>query len=156
VSTNQRALTGSEGTFEGVDAQGAPGFFSYKSLPATRWLLATNLPLAKALAPANAAETRQWWISAGLAALLAPLIWLLTWRLLVPLLGVHDNVLRLCNAMAESSDTGRALAVMYLDIDHFKQINDTHGHAAGDALLLVCATPERQLAQDGHGGAIGR
>jgi diguanylate cyclase (GGDEF)-like protein len=46
---------------------------------------------------------------------------------------------RLSDAMAESRTTGQALAVMYLDIDHFKQINDTHGHAAGDALLVEFA-----------------
>ncbi|MBK9609073.1 MAG: PAS domain-containing protein [Betaproteobacteria bacterium] len=45
----------------------------------------------------------------------------------------------LSDAMAESRSTRQALAVMYLDIDHFKRINDTHGHAAGDALLLAFA-----------------
>ena len=30
---------------------------------------------------------------------------------------------------------GKAMALMMLDIDHFKTVNDMHGHAAGDALL---------------------
>ncbi|MGE3811284.1 MAG: PAS domain S-box protein [Candidatus Nanopelagicales bacterium] len=45
---------------------------------------------------------------------------------------------RLAALLREPSDGG-ALAVAYLDIDTFKQVNDTRGHAAGDALLRETA-----------------
>ena len=42
---------------------------------------------------------------------------------------------KLRQALARSRRTGRALALLYIDIDCFKTINDTQGHAAGDTVL---------------------
>ncbi|MEO1077811.1 MAG: GGDEF domain-containing protein, partial [Bacteroidota bacterium] len=48
----------------------------------------------------------------------------------------------------------RAGAVMALDIDHFKRVNDTLGHAAGDALISHVARLIRETLRDGD--VIGR
>jgi diguanylate cyclase (GGDEF)-like protein/PAS domain S-box-containing protein len=42
---------------------------------------------------------------------------------------------KLAEAMRSSADEGRLMALMYMDIDHFKPVNDTYGHHVGDSLL---------------------
>lgn len=49
---------------------------------------------------------------------------------------------------------GLQLAVLFIDLDHFKQINDTYGHAAGDAILI--ATARRLKATVRESDAVAR
>nr|WP_242513130.1 EAL domain-containing protein [Halochromatium salexigens] len=58
------------------------------------------------------------------------------------LTGLPNRVLlvdRLRQAMAQTSRRGGRMVVAYLDLDGFKAINETHGHAAGDRLLVGVA-----------------
>lgn len=56
---------------------------------------------------------------------------------------------RLEQACMASSRTGSHGAVVFLDLDHFKQLNDTRGHETGDALLLQVAQRLRQCVREG-------
>ncbi|MDE2371177.1 MAG: GGDEF domain-containing protein [Burkholderiales bacterium] len=66
-----------------------------------------------------------------------------------PLTGLPTRALlldRLGGAMAAACRHGSRLALVFLDIDGFKQVNDTHGHAAGDAALRdVARRLEREV-----------
>lgn len=46
----------------------------------------------------------------------------------------------LSDALTHSLETGRCLAVMMVDIDYFKAVNDTFGHSAGDRVLKEVAS----------------
>ncbi|HEX4935037.1 MAG TPA: GGDEF domain-containing protein [Gemmatimonadaceae bacterium] len=54
---------------------------------------------------------------------------------------------RLQDELARAHRTGRPLCVALLDIDHFKRVNDEHGHDAGDAALQVVATVLRRAVR---------
>jgi len=55
---------------------------------------------------------------------------------------------RLSQALARSRRSGRPIALVCLDVDHFKQINDSFGHAAGDAILCKFAQRLQQNVRD--------
>jgi two-component system, cell cycle response regulator len=59
-----------------------------------------------------------------------------------PLTGLHNRryaMPHLARIAERARQTGRSYAVMVLDLDRFKEVNDTWGHAAGDAVLVEVA-----------------
>ena len=55
---------------------------------------------------------------------------------------------RLRQAMRTASRDGHKVAVIYFDLDKFKPVNNTHGHAAGDRLLQLVARRVRAGLRD--------
>ncbi len=56
---------------------------------------------------------------------------------------------RLQQAMAQAQRRGQQLAVVYLDLDGFKAINDRHGHEVGDQVLITLARRMKQALREG-------
>lgn len=56
---------------------------------------------------------------------------------------------RLHQAMAQVERSGQHLALVYLDLDGFKAINDTYGHEAGDQLLVTVANRLKHTLREG-------
>ncbi len=77
---------------------------------------------------------------------------------------MHDPLTGLANrrhfeallaaVIAERQRTGRAAALLYFDLDQFKVVNDSCGHAAGDELIRQIAWRVQRLA--GAGSTMGR
>lgn len=68
------------------------------------------------------------------------------------LTGLPNRVLfreQLVEALGMSQSTGNASALLYLDLDQFKSVNDTLGHPIGDKLLISVADRLRNQLSDG-------
>lgn len=85
-----------------------------------------------------------------IAVLLSALVFfLLRERKMLTALAMHDSLTGLANrrlldfrleqALAHAKRFQRNLAILFIDIDHFKKLNDTYGHDVGDVLLKVIA-----------------
>lgn len=55
---------------------------------------------------------------------------------------------RLKSALARAQREQACLAVLFIDLDHFKAVNDNYGHAIGDALLLQIAQRLKQSVRE--------
>jgi diguanylate cyclase (GGDEF)-like protein/PAS domain S-box-containing protein len=56
---------------------------------------------------------------------------------------------RLAQSIAQAQRRNKKLAVVYLDLDGFKGINDTYGHEAGDHLLMILASEMKKTLREG-------
>jgi diguanylate cyclase (GGDEF)-like protein len=50
--------------------------------------------------------------------------------------------------MAQSLRTGAGVGILLMDLDHFKEVNDSAGHAAGDSVLRAVARAIRHVVRD--------
>ncbi len=65
-----------------------------------------------------------------------------------------EVISRLDAALEQPRTPGSSLGILFCDVDHFKTINDTLGHAAGDAVLSTLAARIRQSVRKGD--TVGR
>jgi diguanylate cyclase (GGDEF)-like protein len=73
-------------------------------------------------------------------------------------LSLHDSLTGLANRrfllenekhlIAGAKRSGKQMAVLVVDLDDFKAVNDTHGHAAGDQVLVTSAERMKQLLRE--------
>jgi diguanylate cyclase (GGDEF)-like protein/PAS domain S-box-containing protein len=106
--------------------------------------------MADALAEANASLERKVDERTAELALANAELRDLAWR--DPMTGLPNRLAGMNHLESEFARMGRtkvSSALLMMDIDHFKSINDTYGHAIGDAVLTTCADAIRSSLRTG-------
>ncbi|MEQ8482432.1 MAG: bifunctional diguanylate cyclase/phosphodiesterase [Hoeflea sp.] len=67
----------------------------------------------------------------------------------------REKFVATAKSVLDSRERNRFAALFLVDIDHFKQVNDTHGHPAGDTVLSFFARMLTASFPDGHVGRLG-
>lgn len=119
---------------------------SVKKMPTTGWNAAAYIPTIDAFAPIDSMQRRILLATAVMAVVASLLAWWVLGSQLKQLLAFYDPLTQLPNrkilydrirqALLSVKRNGTSGAVMVLDLDNFKQLNDKHGHLMGDALLV--------------------
>ena len=68
-----------------------------------------------------------------------------------PLTGLSNRMFlndRIERAITRSRRTGDSIALLLIDLDNFKPINDSYGHAVGDALLVTIASRIQEIVRE--------
>jgi diguanylate cyclase (GGDEF)-like protein len=168
AQTDSRLLDAARHALNGsYDAPGGRQYFVSSRIKGTPWRILMRVPAAQLFASVDGIGRWIGWVAVGGLALAGLAIILLIDRLIQgrrklavmngelnrlahvdPLTGISNR--RAINraleaALSASRRHGFKLSIMMIDIDHFKQINDTFGHDRGDVALCQVA----RLLQDG-------
>jgi diguanylate cyclase (GGDEF)-like protein len=153
-----RMLDGYEDTYIAFNALGSEVVITAKSVAVTDWHLVVSIPTEEAFAPIRGAHRRLILVAILISLLAVGLTWWSLGRHLTMVMAFHDPLTQLANlrllqdrldqAMASSRRSAFYIAVIALDLDKFKTLNDTHGHAAGDLLLIEAARRMRACVRE--------
>jgi diguanylate cyclase (GGDEF)-like protein len=149
---------------------GRTGETAYASaaVPGTRWRLVFTAPYNNLLAPIRSSKRVGWQLFSAFAIAILGLVGLAVIavrrseqlahaRLHDMLTGLPSRVLFITHAqraIRELRHEGGQLAVLFIDLDRFKQVNDIHGHSVGDALLVAVGARLRACFR--AGGTVSR
>ena len=144
-----------------VAIAGVPSTFVTAPVPGTPWRLVMAAPNSRAFASIGGATKWLPWIVVALVALLGVAVVSLLLRsqmerarlaalsrelaqaastdTLTGLANRRSLQEQLAHASAYANRYSEPLSVLMIDLDHFKEVNDTHGHEAGDMVLSAVA-----------------